>query len=80
MDKISKLLKKLSSRECERLQEILVLLVSGNTSSLDVKKLKGVNDVYRVRTGDLRIIFEKHGKEILVLEVSRRNEDTYKNF
>ena len=80
MDKISKLLKKLSSRERERLQEILVLLVSGNTSSLDVKKLKGVNDVYRVRTGDLRIIFEKHGKEILVLEVSRRNEDTYKNF
>ncbi len=80
MDKITKLLKKLSSKERERLEEVLALLISGDTSSLDIKKLKGVNDVYRARTGDLRIIFEKQGKEILVLEVSRRDEGTYKNF
>ena len=80
MDKITKLLKKLSAKERERLGEVLTLLISGDASSLDIKKLKGVDDVYRVRTGEVRVIFEKHGKEILILEVSRRDEGTYKNF
>lgn len=80
MDKLSKLLKKLSIKEREHLEETLALLTSGDTSSLDIKKLRGVDDVYRARTGDLRVIFEKQGKEILVLEVSRRDESTYKNF
>lgn len=79
MDKITKLLKKLSSKERERLQEMLTLLISGDTSSLDIKKLKGVDDIYRVRNGDTRIIFQKQGKEIRILEVSRRDEGTYKN-
>jgi len=80
MDKISKLLKKLSSKERERLKETLALLLSDDTASLNVKKLKGADDVYRVRTGNLRVIFQKHGKEIQVLEVSRRDENTYKNY
>lgn len=80
MDKISKLLKKLSPKERERLEETLTILLSNDTSSLDIKKLKGVDDVYRVRDGDLRVIFQKQEKEIRVLEVSRRDEDTYKNY
>ncbi len=80
MDNLSKLLKKLSASEREHLEEILTLLISGDTSSLNIKKLKGVDDVYRARVGDVRIIFQKQGKEILILEVSRRSESTYKNF
>lgn len=79
MDKVTKLLKKLSAKERERLEEMLALLLSDNVSSLDIKKLKGVDDVYRVRTGDLRVIFQKQGKEVRILEVSRRDESTYKN-
>jgi hypothetical protein len=37
MDKITKLLKRLSAKERERIEETLVLLLSGETSSLDVK-------------------------------------------
>ncbi len=80
MDKISKLLKKLSAKEQERLEEILAVLMSEDTSSLDIKKLKGVDDVYRVRTGDLRVIFQKQGGEIRILEISRRDESTYKKY
>jgi mRNA interferase RelE/StbE len=80
MDKITKLLKRLSAKERERIEETLVLLLSGETSSLDVKKLKNVDDVYRVRIGDLRVIFQKQGKEVFILEVSRRDESTYKNY
>lgn len=80
MDKISKLLKKLSSEERARLEEVLVLLISGDPSSLDIKKLRGTEDIYRARIGELRVIFQKQRKEILILEVSRRNESTYKDF
>ena len=78
MDKIRKLLKKLSAEERARLENTLALLLSRKTSSLDIKKLKGVSDVYQVRAGNLRIIFQKQGKEIQVLEISRRDEHTYK--
>ncbi|KND50399.1 MAG: hypothetical protein AB202_01960 [Parcubacteria bacterium C7867-007] len=80
MDKLGKLLKKLSQNDRDRLEEVLTLLISGDTSSLDIKKLKGVTDVYRVRTGDMRVIFQKQGKELFVLEVGRRDEGTYKKF
>ncbi|MDQ1299538.1 MAG: hypothetical protein QG636_206 [Patescibacteria group bacterium] len=80
MDKISKLLKKLSAKEQERLEEILAVLMSEDSSSLDIKKLKGVDDVYRVRTGDLRVIFQKQGGEIRILEISQRDESTYKKY
>ena len=79
MDRLGKLLKKLTPKERTHLEEVLTLLLSGNTASLAIKKLKGVENVYRVRSGNLRIIFQKQDDEIFVLEVSRRNEGTYKN-
>lgn len=79
MDRLSKLLKKLTPKERERLEHVLTLLISGDTSSLDIKKLKGVDDIYRARVGDLRVIFQKQGVELFILEVSRRDESTYKN-
>jgi mRNA-degrading endonuclease RelE of RelBE toxin-antitoxin system len=80
MDKIAKLLKKLSAKERHHLEEILALLLSGDTTSLDIKKLKGVDDVYRVRVSTLRIIFQKQKKEIRILEVGRRNKNTYEKY
>jgi mRNA interferase RelE/StbE len=80
MDKLEKLLKKLSAKERDHLEQVLALLLSGDTASLDIKKLKGVDDVYRVRVGTLRIIFQKQKKEIRILEVSRRDESTYNSY
>lgn len=80
MDKLTKLLKKLSSKEREHLEEVLALLVSGDASSLDIKKLKGTDDVYRIRIGTLRAIFQKQNKEIRILEISRRDEGTHKSY
>lgn len=80
MDKLSKLLKKLSTKEREQLQEVLVLIISDDVSSLDIKKLKGTDDIYRARAGDMRIIFQKRNRDIFILEVSRRDESTYKSY
>jgi mRNA-degrading endonuclease RelE of RelBE toxin-antitoxin system len=80
MDKIGKLLKKLLPKERERLEEVLTMLISGKVSSLNIKKLKGANEIYRVRVGSLRIIFQKQHKDIRILEVSRRDENTYEKY
>ena len=57
MDKIKKFLEKLSQKEKETTKEILSLLETNNVSGLDVKKLKGYENIFRVRKGKLRIIF-----------------------
>jgi mRNA-degrading endonuclease RelE of RelBE toxin-antitoxin system len=80
MVKIAKLLKKLSEKEREHVSSILSALLSGKTSDLDVKKLQGVEDIYRVRVGSLRIIFRKSKGDIRVLEISCRDSNTYNNY
>lgn len=77
MDAIRKALKKLNARERERVKEILTKLLSGNLQGLDIRKLKGRNDVFRVRKGDLRIVYRQEDKSIFILLIERRSEKTY---
>ncbi len=46
-----------------------------STSHGDLKRLKGIK-AYRLRVGKYRVILEKHGDEIYVLHVLKR-EDAY---
>ncbi len=80
MDKIEKALSRLSAFEKEKIKEILIRLESGHLSSLDIKKLKGRTDIFRVRKGKLRIIYRVGGVgEISILTVERRSDNTYRN-
>ncbi len=78
MDKISKALQKLSTEEKGKIKSVLVAIRSGQTSGLDIKKLKNRPDIFRVRKGEIRILYRKLGKgEIYILAIERRNENTY---
>lgn len=77
MDKISKVLKKLSPKERDRVRSVLLRLESGNTKGLDLKKLKGRDDIFRIRRGDIRIVYRISNKQIHVLTIERRNDTTY---
>ena len=79
MDKIAKALQKLTKKEHGRIKIILEKLSSGDSSGLDIKRLKGREDIFRVRSGDIRVIYRKNdlGK-IFLLAIARRNEKTYK--
>ncbi len=77
MDSIRKALKKLDAREQERVKGILTKLSSGDLQGLDIKKLKGRNDIFRVRKGDLRIVYRQENKSVFILLIERRNEKTY---
>ena len=79
MDKIGKELSKLSPKEKENLKFILNKIKSGDFYGLDVKKLKGSDNLFRVRKGNMRIIYLKIEKDIILLKLERRNDQTYKN-
>lgn len=80
MDKISKLLKKLTEKERKHLSATLAALLSGDTTALDIKKLKGAEDIYRARVGNLRVIFKKEKGDIRVFDIGRKNDNTYRDF
>lgn len=79
-DKIDKNLSKLSKKELLALEILLKKINEGQLAGLNIVKLKGYSDIFRVRKGTLRIIFQQKKDEIIILTIERRNEKTYKNY
>ncbi len=79
MDKISKALAKLTEKEKEAIAEIFVKIKAGKIAGLDLKKLKGYDDIYRVRFGKWRVIYRtEKGNKIFLVWFERRSDNTYK--
>mgnify|MGYP001588520449 CR=1 FL=1 len=78
MPSIKKLISKFSKEERKVLERLIEEVVSLRWRGLDIKKLKGYQDVFRVRKGDLRIIFTRSKKDIFILAIDRRRESTYR--
>ena len=79
MDKIEKALAKLTAKEREKIRSILEKISAGDLTVLDVKKLKGREDIFRVRKGALRIIYRiLENSDIVILEITRRSDTTYR--
>lgn len=80
MDKITKALQRLTQKEQKIVKGILFRLEKGELEGMDFKKLKGQSSIFRVRKGDIRIIFVKSGSSISILTIERRSEKTYRDF
>ncbi|MCB9805829.1 type II toxin-antitoxin system RelE/ParE family toxin [Candidatus Nomurabacteria bacterium] len=78
MDKISKAVKKLNSKDALKIADTIELLVKGDLKNLNIKRLKGHKDIFRVRVGNYRIIFKKEVKGVTILHIGNRDEKTYK--
>ncbi len=77
-DKIRKALDRLSPKERKAIDDLLVKIKNGQFDGLDWKKLKGRDDIYRVRKGEMRIIYRLNASGgVVVLEIGRRNDITY---
>lgn len=59
MDNIQKFLRKLSPKQQHLLYEILSEIIADDIDKYDVKKLTNETDMYRVRVGQIRILFRK---------------------
>jgi mRNA-degrading endonuclease RelE of RelBE toxin-antitoxin system len=77
MDKISKALKNLSDKEKKAVKFILSKITINNLAGLEVKKLKGHKNIYRIRKGDIRIIYLSQNNNIKLLTIERRGDNTY---
>ena len=78
MDKIDKALNRLNKKERVKFKKLLLQIESGNLHGLDLKRLKGRDDVFRIRRGNMRIIFSKTDNNIKILSLERRNSKTYR--
>ncbi len=79
MDRNEKFIRKLNAKENQRIKEVIKQIISGDFAGLDVKKLRGFDDFYRVRVGRVRIIFSA-GERITIRQISSRDDNTYRDF
>jgi mRNA-degrading endonuclease RelE of RelBE toxin-antitoxin system len=77
MNKLDKFLSKLDSKNRLILEKVISLIVINEFSTLDLKKLKGSSDKYRVRIGKIRIIFERTKTGNNIQNISYRDDNTY---
>jgi mRNA-degrading endonuclease RelE of RelBE toxin-antitoxin system len=81
MDKVGKALARLGKPERSAIRAILLKLQANNPIGLDIKKLVGHQDIFRVRKGSLRVIFRRDSQgKVFVLAIERRSESTYRRW
>jgi mRNA interferase RelE/StbE len=78
MPALRKLLSKFDEAERKIIETLIEKVISLNWHGLDIKKLRGYQNIFRIRKGKIRIIFSKNEKNIFILSIDRRSESTYK--
>ena len=78
MPSLKKLLSRFNKEERKIIEFLIEKIISLDWRNLDIKKLRGHQDIFRVRKAKIRIIFAKDKKEIFIITIERRREDTYK--
>jgi len=77
MGKLDKQLRKIPPTERREIEHIIERILARDLTGLDSKKLKGLKNIFRVRKGNLRILFEFGKSEPAILAIERRTEGTY---
>jgi mRNA-degrading endonuclease RelE of RelBE toxin-antitoxin system len=82
MDQLKKFLRRLTKKKFDLLKnKIFPKIKNLDLTGLDVKPMKGLKGLYRVKIGDIRIIFfkdKKHNQGIIIATDFRQN--IYKKF
>lgn len=66
--KAERFIKKQDRNTQKRILKAIIELPEG-----DIKKLKGMEELYRLRVGDFRIIFEKEDLELIIMVIDIGN-------
>ena len=78
---IEKLRGRIQRQSFERVRSAIRSLAE-NPRPYKVRKIEGAERAYRVRVGDYRVVYEIYDKErlVLIIQVARRTEATYRGF
>lgn len=79
-DKIAKFLQKLHTKDLKIIKEVILLLIKNQIDNLNIKKLKGSTNIYRARKGNIRIIFSKEKDVVKIMQISKRDDQTYSKY
>ncbi|MDP2641930.1 MAG: hypothetical protein Q8P21_01400 [bacterium] len=78
MNNVRKFIDKLNKKDKVRILEVIEQIKRGELAHLNLKKLEGKDNVYRVRKGDFRFICEKDSNRSLhVVGIGRKDDNTY---
>ena len=81
MNELQKVLAKLTAKEKKLVTETIEKIAKHSFEGLNVEKLKGTDNAFRVRKGDFRILYYlKSNNEPMIIAIKRRSEKTYKKF
>jgi len=79
MHKIDKFLARLDANRRQKVLYIVGRIKKGDFSGLDMRKLQGSSDIYRVRIGKVRIKFVMNASGIRIFNIDNRGENTYRD-
>ena len=77
MNKLQKSLRGLHPQYRPIAEKLLALIVENKLDGLNVRKLKGYTNRYRVRKGKLRILFEQVDGMNEIKKLDSRDDNTY---
>ncbi|PIP86897.1 plasmid stabilization protein [Candidatus Campbellbacteria bacterium CG22_combo_CG10-13_8_21_14_all_36_13] len=77
MNKLDKFLSKLDKKTRYEIEKTINVILGGDFSKFDIKKLKGKHNLFRVRVGKVRIVFKYAKDGNFVQSISFRNDTTY---
>lgn len=77
MGRLDKQLRKIPPEERREIERVVEKIIARDLSGLDVKKLKGLKNIFRARKGNFRIIFAFNKSGPTILAIERRGEHTY---
>ncbi len=72
MDKIKKFLRKIGKKQRKSLEKIILDIYSLNLECYDIKAMKGLKGLYRLRKGQFRIIFSKNKGQGVIYNIDFR--------
>jgi mRNA-degrading endonuclease RelE of RelBE toxin-antitoxin system len=79
-DKITKFLRKLSNNQYAVVVGVIDQILRDELILLDVKKLAGRKNFFRVRVGRIRIVFSKNPNGNRIELIANRDDQTYRDF
>ena len=74
---IEEFLAKVTAKEKTVLDAVAKKVQENDLTELDIKKLSGYEDLFRVRKGKFRIIFQINKTSTKMLTIEKRSDTTY---
>ncbi len=80
VNKLTKFLHKQDRKGRELILELIECILNNQLEGSDINKIKDSKDLYRLKKGRIRIIFQKTAEKIIIKKATLRDDNTYNEF